>query len=265
MPLKEPSPPSALQEEGSTEEVLALQYEYINRGDFEQAYSLFAQRSRREVSLEQYRAFFEENAPYSVTDYLFSSVRIEGDSATVDAEFTVNSAAGVERLQRTQELVREGGNWRVVMRPEQIAAFSARENASEQSIQKTNTLPKEEKQSEASKEEEVKQSEASIEEEVKQSEPIELSGTGDQVTEPFSLRSGLATFRSSYQNQSQFSSSFIVELIDSNGRNVPGGLVANQVVQSGGTAEPSRGVRVGAGEHRLNVTAEGPWTITIEQ
>ena len=43
----------------------------------------------------------------------------------MDAEFTVNSASGVERLQRTQELVREGGDWRVVMRPEQIAAFTA--------------------------------------------------------------------------------------------------------------------------------------------
>src|SRR5215204_6397623 len=64
----EPTPPktpnekqAARQEEGSPEDVLALQYEYINRGDFEQAHSLFAQQSRREVSLMQYRAFFEAN------------------------------------------------------------------------------------------------------------------------------------------------------------------------------------------------------------
>src|SRR3989337_2049414 len=38
----------------SPEDVLALQYEYINRGDFEEAYSLFAGQSQREVSLEQY-------------------------------------------------------------------------------------------------------------------------------------------------------------------------------------------------------------------
>ncbi len=236
------------------EDVLALQYEYINRGDFEQAYSLFAQQSRQEVSLGQYRAFFEANAPYSVTDYSFPSVRTQGDSATVDAAFTVNSAGGTEQLQRTQQLVRENEDWRALMRPEQIAAFSATENGSEQSTQKTNTTPREEEQSEAPKEEEEKQSES-----------IELSGTGDQVTEPFNLISGLATFKSSYQAQSEFSSIFQVELIDRNGRNLPGGLVANQVVQPGSTAEPSRSVRVSAGEHRLNVTAEGPWSITVEQ
>src|SRR5215212_593649 len=52
-------------QEQPPEDVLALQYEYINSGDFEEAYSLFAEESRREVSLERYRAFFEDNAPYS--------------------------------------------------------------------------------------------------------------------------------------------------------------------------------------------------------
>jgi hypothetical protein len=115
-------------DEESPEDVLALQYEYINRGDFEQAYSLFAERSRSEVSLAQYKAFFEDNAPYSVTDYSFSPAEIEGDSASVDAEFTVTSASGVERLERTQEFVRESGDWRVVMRPEQVAAFTVGED-----------------------------------------------------------------------------------------------------------------------------------------
>ena len=36
----------------SPEDVLALQYKYINRGDFEEAYTLFARQSQREVSLE---------------------------------------------------------------------------------------------------------------------------------------------------------------------------------------------------------------------
>jgi hypothetical protein len=114
------------EEEGdSPEDVLALQYEYINRGDYDRAYSLFARQSRREVSLEQYRAFFEANAPYSVTNYSFSPAQVQGDSASVDATFTITSASGVERLERTQEFVREGEDWRVVMRPEQIAAFTA--------------------------------------------------------------------------------------------------------------------------------------------
>src|SRR5215218_823763 len=115
-------------QEQSPEDVLALQYEYINSGDFEEAYSLFAEQSRREVSLAQYRAFFEDNAPYSVTDYSFVPVRVRGDSASVDAEFTVTSASGVERLERTQEFVCERGEWRVVMRPEQVAVFTAEED-----------------------------------------------------------------------------------------------------------------------------------------
>src|SRR5918993_3447031 len=102
------------------EDVLALQYEYINGGDFEEAYALFAEQSRRQVSPKQYRAFFEDNAPYSVTDYSFSPARAQGDSASVDAEFTVTSASGVERLERTQEFACEREEWRAVMRPEQV-------------------------------------------------------------------------------------------------------------------------------------------------
>jgi len=100
---------------------------------------------------------------------------------------------------------------------------------------------------------------------------VELSGNGEQVTEPFNLSGGLATFRSSYQNQSQSSRLFHITLIDSNGNNLPGGLVANDFVPEGGTAQPSKGVLVSAGEHRLNVRvfgrypSEGPWTVTIEQ
>ncbi len=129
-PVSSTAESDTLQEE-SPEDVLALQYEYINRGDFEKAYSLFAEQSRREVSLGQYRAFFEVNAPYSVTDYSFPSVEVQDGSAVLEAEFTVNSVAGVERLQRTQELVRQDGDWRVVMRPEQIAAFTATEDAAD--------------------------------------------------------------------------------------------------------------------------------------
>jgi hypothetical protein len=115
-------------QERPPEDVLALQYEYINRGDFDNAYSLFAEQSRQEVSLEQYRAFFEANAPYSLSDYSFSSTQTQGDSATVDATFTANSAAGAEQLERTQRFARENGEWRVVIRPEQIAAFTATNN-----------------------------------------------------------------------------------------------------------------------------------------
>jgi hypothetical protein len=118
--------------------------------------------------------------------------------------------------------------------------------------QDTTTGQKEEPKKEEKKEE-------------KKSGLVELSGSGDQVTEAFGLNGGLATFRSSYQNQSQVSSLFQMQLTDRSGRDVPGGRVANEVVQVGGTAQPSKGVRVNAGEYRLNVQADGPWTVTIEQ
>jgi hypothetical protein len=118
-------------QEQPPEDVLTLQYEYINSGDFEEAYQLFAQQSRREVSLAQYKAFFEDNAPYSVTDYSLVPVRVRGDSASVDAAFTVTSASGVERLERTQEFVCERGEWRVVMRPEQVAVFTVTDDQTE--------------------------------------------------------------------------------------------------------------------------------------
>jgi hypothetical protein len=106
------------------EDVLALQYRLINAGDYEGAYELFAERSKGVISLEQYRAFFETNSPYSVTDYSFPSVDVRGDAATVGAAFTVDSPSGREVLERTQELVCEGPVWRVVMREEQAAAFA---------------------------------------------------------------------------------------------------------------------------------------------
>jgi hypothetical protein len=117
---------------GAPEDVLALQYRLINAGDYEGAYELFAERSKGVISLEQYRAFFEANSPYSVTDYSFPSVDVRGEAAIVGAAFTVDSPSGREVLERTQELVCEGNVWGVVMREEQAAAFAgAREEGEE--------------------------------------------------------------------------------------------------------------------------------------
>lgn len=118
--------------EEAPEETVALQYQHINAGDYEAAYALFDDGSKQLVSPEQYRAFFESNAPYSLTDYSFPSVSVQGEEATVEAAFTVNSATGQEQLQRTQQLISEGGQWRIVMRDEQVTAFggAASESAS---------------------------------------------------------------------------------------------------------------------------------------
>lgn len=114
----------AAQEE-SPEDVLALQYRLINEGDYDGAYALFAQQSKQIVSPDQYRTYFESNSPYFITDYSFPSALAQGDTANVEAALTVNSASGTESYQRAQELRREDGAWRVVMRDEQASAFVA--------------------------------------------------------------------------------------------------------------------------------------------
>ena len=126
----EPTPPGAPVEaltaqQESPEDVLALQYRLINAGDYEGAYALFAEQSKQLVSLEQYEAYFEANAPYSIMDYSFLSVDDRGDDATVEAALTANSDSGQESYEVTQSLVREGVVWRVVMRDEQASTFIA--------------------------------------------------------------------------------------------------------------------------------------------
>lgn len=124
--------PKSQSEGQSPEDVLTSQYEFINAGDYESAYALFDEGSKRAATLEQYKAFFEANAPYSVTGYSFPSVEEQGDTATVEAAFTVNSASGQEQLQRTQQLVSQGGEWRVVMRAEQVEAFTGADEPPEE-------------------------------------------------------------------------------------------------------------------------------------
>ena len=236
--------PSA-SEEQAPEDVLALQYEYINTRNFEDAYALFAEQSRQEVSLRQYRAFFEANAPYSVTDYAFSPAQVQGDSASVDVEFTATSAWGAERLERTQEFVRENGEWRVVMRPEQVAIFTATDNAAEKEL-----VPAVPRKVGSSSEEEPQP-----EEEGRSSAGINLTGSGQTATEPFELESGLAVFRMAHQGNRNF----IVWLLDSNGRRVD--LLVNEI----GSFSGSKAVQIPRdGTYLLQVQADGPWSVQVD-
>lgn len=124
-PPAEQSPAESAAAEESPEDVLALQYRLINAGDYDGAYALFDEQSKQLVSPEQYRAYFDSNAPYLITDYSFPSVNPQGDSAVVEAALDVSSASGSESYLRVQELVREGGVWRVVMRDDQASSFVA--------------------------------------------------------------------------------------------------------------------------------------------
>lgn len=112
-------------EDPAPEETLALQYQYINEGDYEAAYDLFTEQSKQLVSPEQYRAYFENAGYYNIVDYAFLSVQVEGDTATIVTDYVVSSGiAGEEQYQRTQQVVMEDEAWRVVMRDEQVGIFT---------------------------------------------------------------------------------------------------------------------------------------------
>lgn len=112
-------------EEIPPEDILALQYEYVTMAAFDEAYALFADQSQQLVSPEQYKAFFENVGPYGTKNYSFPSVQVQGDTATVNVVFTAFSMVSEEeQFQRTQQMVLEDEGWRIVMRDEQVSAFT---------------------------------------------------------------------------------------------------------------------------------------------
>lgn len=112
-------------EEPAPEETLALQYQYINDGNYNAAYKLFSEQSKQLVSPEQYTAYFENAGYYEIVDYTFSSVQVEDDTAVVMTDLFVSSGAGGDQqYQRAQQMVLEDGAWRVVMREEQVSTFT---------------------------------------------------------------------------------------------------------------------------------------------
>ena len=124
-----------------------------------------------------------------------------------------------------------------------------------------NKEPAEEEES-AKKEKPAKKEEpAKKKESAKQEEPAptNLSGFGQAATTPFDLQSGLTIFRLTHQGGGHFSGT----LLDQNGQRAGGmdSLLANVV----GPFEGSKAVQTKAGQHLIDVSADGPWTITIEQ
>lgn len=92
--------------------------------------------------------------------------------------------------------------------------------------------------------------------EPEQEDTIQLSGSGQEATERFSLESGLAIFKMTHSGQANF----IVTLLDSNGERV--GSLVNEI----GPFDGSKAEKIpAAGEYILDVTASGPWTIDIKQ
>jgi hypothetical protein len=110
------------------DETLALQYEFNNAGYFDLAYELFAPSSQQQFTYAQYEANLRPDWPrLSSSGYAFPSVTVEGDHATVERVLTsYESKFGMtSTARRTQELVRVGGAWRIIARPEQVSAFTS--------------------------------------------------------------------------------------------------------------------------------------------
>ncbi len=87
-------------------------------------------------------------------------------------------------------------------------------------------------------------------------EPISLSGTGQQVTEPFDLESGLVVFDMTHQKGQ---GNFALELLDESGEMVD--LPANVI----GPFDGSSALGVKESTYVLDVTADGSWSVTVKQ
>lgn len=92
---------------------------------------------------------------------------------------------------------------------------------------------------------------------VEEPDPINLSGVGQTATEPFELESGLAVFEMTHEG----GQNFIVQILDENGQSGMDSLAANVI----GPFRGSHAMQAQAGRHVLDVQADGPWTITVEQ
>lgn len=94
-------------------------------------------------------------------------------------------------------------------------------------------------------------------------EPIEFSGEGDDVSSEFMLEEGVTIITMTHDGDSNFA----IELLDDTGGYVD--LLVNEIGSFDGTS--AIGVRdnniIGAkpGTHVLNITADGNWTVLIEQ
>lgn len=137
---------SSIEEEESTDlsptETLEVQWQFLNAGQYEESYNLFAEQSQQLISLENYSTSYSPT--YEISDYEFFSESIQGDTATVEAElFLTGTQKGSQQFPVTQELALEDGEWRVVMRDAQAQTLLEKQESSteqaEQSPQSANS------------------------------------------------------------------------------------------------------------------------------
>lgn len=86
--------------------------------------------------------------------------------------------------------------------------------------------------------------------------PINLSAKGQQASSKFTLTEGLSVFTMTHKG----SSNFAITLLDQNGQHVE--LLVNVV----GSFDGSKAVGIAnAGTYLLDVSADGPWSVSIKQ
>lgn len=106
----------------SPSETQELQYDYLNSGQYEEAYQFFAEESQGLVSISEYSSAFSPT--YEVSDYSVTSEQIDGYTATVEADLVVSGTQqGTQQYPITQEFVWEDDEWQVIMRDAQIEAI----------------------------------------------------------------------------------------------------------------------------------------------
>lgn len=86
--------------------------------------------------------------------------------------------------------------------------------------------------------------------------PIELSGSGAQATETFTLTSGFATFEATHDG----GSNFVLDLLDANGNSME--LLVNEIGSYNGK---TFALIPSDGDYLLNIDADGSWNINISQ
>lgn len=99
-------------------EIQQLHYDYLNSAQYEEAYEFFAAESKNTVPLGVYSSAYAPT--YEVSEYTVNSERINGGTATIEADLVVSGTQnGTQQYPITQEFVREDGQWRLIMRDNQ--------------------------------------------------------------------------------------------------------------------------------------------------
>lgn len=102
-------------------------------------------------------------------------------------------------------------------------------------------------------------------------DPIELTGWGPEVTEPFDLEEGMVVaewrhrstrgyFRRPGRNGDEPDSDFVATLVDTDGDRLD-----ERVAEGAGDVDGVWGTGMGGGEYRLDVDAPGSWEVRILQ